>query len=71
MEYTSSKRSTKSLMQFVAGFFGAMLIVTLLPRTLRLFVRKLFFGLAGEIIAVVVAGLLTEKAVDKLGNGDR
>jgi hypothetical protein len=61
---------TTSLVRFLAGFLGSMIVVALLPRTFRLFIRKLFMGVIGEVVTVLVAGLITEQASRKLGAND-
>lgn len=54
------------LVQMILGFFGTLFGLLLLPRAIKLFFRKLVLGTFSEIVAIVVAGLLTEKAVDLL-----
>ncbi len=52
------------LVKVLLGFFGTLFGILLLPRAIKLFFRKLVLGTLGEIVAIVVTGLLTEKAVD-------
>ena len=52
------------LVKWFLGFFGAMFGFLLLPRALKAFFRRFLLGTFSEIVAIVVAGLLTEKAVD-------
>ncbi len=56
----------QSLTTWLFGFFGAIFAFLLLPRTIKFFIKRFFFGIAGEVVAVLLAGLLTEKAVDRL-----
>ena len=58
------------LVQVLLGFFGTLFGILLLPRAIKLFVRKFVLGTFSEIVAIVVAGLLTEKAVDFLKKDD-
>ena len=55
------------LVKWLVGFFGAIFGFLLLPRTLKFVIRRLVLGTVAEIVAIVVTGLLTEKAVDLLG----
>ena len=61
-----SQRSPLSdpLVKWFLGFFGAMFGFMLLPRALKAFFRRFLLGTFSEIVAIVVTGLLTEKAVD-------
>ncbi len=52
------------LVKGLLGFFGTVFGLLLLPRAIKLFFRKFVLGTLGEIVAIVVTGLLTEKAVD-------
>ncbi len=67
-----SQRSPLSdpLVKGLLGFFGTAFGFLLLPRALKLFFRKFVLGTLGEIVAIVVTGLLTEKAVDFLKKED-
>ncbi len=56
-----------SLLTWVLGFLGITALIKLLPRVVRYAVRRWIFGLISEIVVVVLAGLLTEKLVDRLG----
>ena len=58
----------KSLLSMVLGFVGVTAIILLLPKTLKFMIRRFVFGLVGEIVLVVLSGLLTEKAVSWLGH---
>jgi uncharacterized membrane protein YeaQ/YmgE (transglycosylase-associated protein family) len=55
---------------WLLGFFGAIAAFLLLPRTLKFVVKRLFFGFVGEIIAIVLAGLVAEKVAEKLGRDE-
>ncbi len=55
------------IVKWLLGFFGAVFGFLLLPKAIKLFVRRFLFGILGEVIFIVVAGLLTEKAVDAIG----
>ncbi|MFQ5571297.1 MAG: hypothetical protein ACE5G0_16595 [Rhodothermales bacterium] len=52
------------LIMWLLGFFGAFFGFLLLPRTLKFVLRKLVLETISEIVAVVITGLLTEKAVN-------
>ncbi len=54
------------LVKWFLGFFGAALGFLLLPRALKLFLRRFVLGTFSEIVAILLAGLLTGKAVDYL-----
>ena len=66
MEKNSSERSPfeDPIVKWLLGFFGAVLGFLLLPRTLKYVIRRFVFGTLGEIVAIVLTGLLTEKAVE-------
>ena len=52
------------LVKWFLGFFGAVFGFLLLPRTVKTFFRRFVLGTLGEIVVIIVSGLLTEKAVD-------
>ena len=52
------------LAKWFLGFFGALFGFMLLPRALKVFLRRFVFGTLSEIVLIVLTGLLTEKAVD-------
>ena len=58
------------LVKGLLGFFGALFGFLLLPRAVKFFLRKFVLGTLSEIVAIVVTGLLTEKAVDLLSRED-
>ena len=58
------------IVKWLLGFFGAIFGFLLLPKTLKFLVRKFVFGLIGEVVAIVLTGLLTEKAVEYLNQHD-
>jgi len=51
------------------GFFGVTALFLLLPKTLKYVIRRFVLGTIAEIVAVVLAGLLTEKLVDLVAEG--
>ena len=53
-----------TLIRFLLGFVGTILGFKLLPRIFRYLFRRVLPGLISEIVAVVITGLLTEKAID-------
>ena len=55
-----------SLVKYLLGFFGFIAAILLLPRTIKFVIRRFLLGVIGEVVAVVVAGLLTEKAIEQL-----
>lgn len=66
----SSPSLQKSVQTWLLGFFGALFGFLLLPRALKFVARRFVLGVAGEIVAIVITGLLTEKAVDALSDND-
>ena len=58
------------LVKWLLGFFGAILGFLLLPRAFKLFVRRFVLGTISEIVTIVIAGLLTGKAVDYISEDD-
>lgn len=52
------------------GFFGVVGAFFLLPRTAKFMVRRFVLSTAGEVLAIVLTGLLTEKLVELLGRSD-
>ncbi len=61
----------ESSAKWLFGFFGAIAVFLLLPRTVKYLIKKFIFGVAGEVVAVVVAGLLAEKAAERVAQHDR
>lgn len=57
----------QSLVSLVLGFLGVTALILLLPRTLKYMLRRFVTGIVGEVVAVVLTGLLTEKVVDWIG----
>lgn len=51
---------------YLFGFVGVVAAFFLLPRTLKFLIRRFVFGVISEVVLVVLAGLLTEKAVERL-----
>jgi hypothetical protein len=68
MESSSdAPRSLQSvILPWVLGALGITALVKFLPRTVMYAIRRWVFGLIAEIVMVVIAGLLTEKLVDRL-----
>ena len=60
-----------NLSTYVLGFVGTILGIKLLPKVLKLLFGILFskfaFSILSEVVTVVIAGLLTEKAAEKVG----
>lgn len=52
------------LSRWFLGLFGGAALFLLLPRAVRFVFKNFFFGVLAEVVTVVIAGLLTEKAVD-------
>ncbi len=73
MDYTrhSEPSLAESSAKWLFGFFGAAAMFLLLPRTVKFLIRRFFFGVVGEVIAVVIAGLLAEKAAEQVGGKER
>ena len=69
MDYLNSPSSDlqDSAVKVLIGFFGTIAAIFLLPRTIKFLIRNFLFSILGEVVTVVIAGLLTEKAVEKLG----
>ena len=67
---SSSSPTSDPIVKWLLGFFGAIFGFLLLPKTLKLVFRKLILGTVAEVVAIVLTGLLTEKAVEYLGKGD-
>ena len=55
------------LASLLFGFFGVTAAFLLLPKTVKYVIRRFVTGIIGEIVAVVITGLLTEKLVDLVG----
>ncbi len=55
-----------SLLRWMGGFVGGALAVLLLPRVVRLFIRRILPGLLLDVIVAVTVGLITEKALEWL-----
>lgn len=61
----------ESTSKWLFGFFGALAAFLLLPRTVKFLIRRFIWGVLAEVVAVVVAGLLTEKAAERIGRLDQ
>lgn len=64
---TDASNPRPNLATYLLGFFGTLLGFTLLPKALKLFIRKYVLGFISEIVVVVIMGLLTEKLVGFFG----
>jgi len=67
MDQVSRSALQDSAVKLFLGFFGTLLAFFLLPKTIKFFIRKFLLGIIGEVVTVVILGLLTEKAAEKLG----
>ncbi|NBB75456.1 MAG: hypothetical protein GVY35_17570 [Bacteroidetes bacterium] len=64
---SDAPRSLQSvILPWVLGALGITALIKFLPRTITYAIRRWVFGLIAEIVMVVLAGLLTEKLVDRL-----
>lgn len=64
---SDSPRSLQSvILPWVLGALGITALIKFLPRTIMYAIRRWIFGLIAEVVMVVIAGLLTEKLVDRL-----
>lgn len=68
---TSRPGLQDGLITWIAGFAGAFFAFMLLPRTLKFMLKRFTFGLISEVVVVVLAGLLTEKAAEKATHESR
>lgn len=68
MDYGRHSRSEiqDSLLKLFLGFFGTLFAFFLLPRTIKFVIRKFLLGIIGEVVTIVITGLLAEKAVDQI-----
>lgn len=53
------------------GFFGVVFGVLVLPKAIKYIFRRFVLGTISEIVAIVVTGLLTEKAMGWLNKERR
>ncbi len=68
MKSTSQEPDAPSgLVSLLLGFFGVTAAFLLLPKTIKFVIRHFVLGIVSEIVAVVLAGLLTEKLIDLIG----
>lgn len=56
------------LSTYVLGFLGVAFGFLLLPKTLKFVVRRFVMSVLGEVVAIVITGLLTEKAVEAISD---
>lgn len=59
-----------NLVRWGLGFFGGLAAILIVPRLLKFSAKRFAFSFVAEVLAVVVAGLLTERAVDTLSRDD-
>ena len=63
---SDAPRSLQSvILPWILGALGITALIKFLPRTIMYAIRRWVFGLIAEIVMVVIAGLLTEKLVDR------
>lgn len=60
----------ESSAKWLFGFFGAAAAFMLLPRTVKYLIKRFVWSVLAEVVAVVIAGLLTEKAVERVSRED-
>lgn len=72
MDHTrhSDPSLAESSAKLLFGFFGVTAVFLLLPRTVKYLIKRFIWGVAGEVVAVMIAGLLTEKAAERVGRHD-
>lgn len=54
------------LTRWLLGLLGGVSLFLILPRAVRFMFKTFFVGVMAEVVAVIAAGLLTEKAVDSV-----
>ena len=60
----------ESSAKWLFGFFGAIAAFLLLPKTVKYLIRRFFWSVFAEVVTVVIAGLLTEKAAERAGHSE-
>ncbi len=55
--------------RWLFGLAGGVGLFLLLPRAVRFVVKTFFLGVFSEVLTVVIAGLLTEKAAESIAEG--
>ena len=55
-----------ALLPWILGALGITALIKFLPRTITYAIRRWVVGLIAEVVLVVIAGLLTEKLVDRM-----
>jgi len=72
MNYPQHSKPTlaESSTRWLFGFFGAAAVFMLLPRTIKFLIKRFVWGVLAEVVAVVIAGLLAEKAADRASRED-
>lgn len=66
----SDSNSTDSILKAVLGFFGVIAAFKIVPKAFSFITRKFVFGFISQIVWVVLAGLLTQKAAEKFAGKD-
>lgn len=54
--------------KYIIGLIGGMGLFLLLPRAIRFVIRNFLVGVAAEVVTVIMAGLLAQKAADRIGD---
>lgn len=70
MDDFSSDPFQEGVVKWILGFFGVIAAVKFLPKVLGFITRRFVFGLLSEVIMVILAGLLTEKVVEKIAGDE-
>lgn len=66
MDQVSRNVLQDSASKLFLGFFGTILAFFLLPKTIKFVIRRFLLGVISEVLTVVITGLLTEKAVERI-----
>ncbi|MEX0599583.1 MAG: hypothetical protein WD021_08510 [Rhodothermales bacterium] len=67
---SGSQEADRSIVSLLLGFLGVTAAFLLLPKTIKYVIRRFVLGIASEIVAVVITGLLTEKLVHFISEHD-
>lgn len=54
------------LSRWLIGLFGGVSLFFILPRAVRFMFKTFFVGVLAEVVTIVAAGLLTEKAAESV-----
>lgn len=66
----SDSGPTDSILKAVLSFFGVIAAFKIVPKAFSFVTRKFVFGLVSQVVWIVIAGLLTEKAAEKFAGKD-